>query len=103
VPFLFRFTNNYAIRKTMPYVELGPVVHANFGNYWQDKYPEKQRVLPNYSVGVVLGVGMEQYFNASRAFSIGARVSWMSSVDSRVKIYSNLSFELVAGFSLFKM
>ena len=102
-PLLFRFTNNYAKKRLMPYAELGPVFYANFGSYWIDKYKDKQRGLPIFTVGVAIGVGMEYYINASQAFSIGARFNWMSNVGGRERIYNNLNFELVAGFSLFKM
>jgi hypothetical protein len=104
VPLMFRFTNNYAKKKLMPYAELGPVFHANFGKYgFEGTDRIAQRKLPLYTIGFAAGFGMERYITAGQAFSIGARVNWEASVDSRERTYNNLSVELVVGFSLFKM
>jgi hypothetical protein len=102
MPLMFRFNNTYAKRKTMFYAELGPLLDVNFGNYWYTRYPDNKRTLPRLTGGVAAGFGLERYIDAGTSFHIGARFNWLTSFTPNRR-YRNMSFELVVGFSIFKM
>lgn len=100
LPMMFRFTNNYARKNMMPYAELGPVFDFNSGQYWFTGSNMPRRNLSVFAAGVSVGVGAEYYINTRQAASLGVRVSYVDNF-IRLRNYSQLTFELVAGFSIF--
>jgi hypothetical protein len=88
----------------MPYAELGHLFDFNFGEYWYSgdiwAMDADRRPSPHFALGVVAGVGAEYYINSRQAVSLGVRFNYVSNL-SRERKYELLTFELVAGFSLF--
>ncbi len=100
LPLMFRFTNNYARKNLMPYAELGLLLDFNQGQYWFPYIDIARRSVQLFTPGVAVGVGAEYYINSRNAASLGVRMNYVNSFN-RLRKYNLLTFELVAGFSIF--
>ncbi len=100
VPLLFRFNNNYARGKIMPYAEIGPLLDFNFGYYAYDEIGAEERQLPQFAAGVAAGIGAEYHINSRHTAYLGFRFNYVTNLE-RTRKYNVATYELVAGFSLF--